>query len=319
MRILLLVISSLYRPLARAAWVIWLSMLITMDVAGETTIAFMPPVQGIGQLEIAHTAFMTEDLAAGASIQRTKVNQSNNRQTTLDVFSLSLSRKFIEGRSLLTGGLGFLPETNIKCLRINKLFVGNCLVPDISISSSGKQLDFMTADFQNFYVQLERDLLVSDWHRISVDIGSVYGRLSYASPFLTVTNPLILSSSIGNGTVESARNSFLAEQPTNDSYRYAYFGAHYEAAGSLWGIECRPSVSISQLTAVSNEGVWHPEKLIIDTSLQLDLYNVVDRQIFVTTSIANFFDRDVTSVYLNPLTFRDEPEWAGKIEVTLSF
>lgn len=319
MRILFLVILSLFRPLAQPARVIWLAMLVTMDVAAETTIAFMPSIQGIGQLEIAHTGFITENLVASAAVQRTKVNQSNNRQATLDVFSLNLSRKFTEGRSLLKGGLGFLPETTINCLRINKLFVGNCLIPDISISSSGKQLDFMTADLQNFYVELERDLLVSDRHRISVDIGSVFGRLSYASPFLTITNPLILSSSIGNGTVGSARDTFLAEQPTNDSYRYAYFGTHYEARGSLWSVGYRPSVSISQLTAVSSDGIWQPEKLIIETRLQLDLYNVVDRQIFVTTSIGNFFDHDVTSVYLNPLTFRNEPEWVGKIEATLSF
>lgn len=311
-------ILSLFRPLISCFLFGPLSLLVFVDVARAATISFLPPVKGVGQLEVAHEVSIGKDWVAGAAIQRTKINQSNNRQANLDVFSLNLSRKFTEGKATLSGGMGVLPETTIKCLRINKLFLGNCIAPDISISRSGKRLDFMTVDFQNFYVQLERDLLVGR-HRLSLDMGSVFGQLSYDSPFLTITNPLILSSSIGTETIESARDAFLVEQPTNDSYQYAYFGVHYETEGSLWSIGYRPSVSISQLLAVSSDGVWQPERLVIETGLELDLYNALDTRVLVKTTLGNFFDHDVTSVYLNPLTFRDEAEWIAQMKVSLLF
>ena len=312
-------ILSLFRPSVSLLLLGPLSVLIFVGTAHAVTISFIPPVKGVGQLEVAHEVAVGDDLVVGAAIQRTKVDQSNNRQVNFDVLSMNFSRTFAEGGTSLSGGLGFLPETNIKCLRINKLFLGNCLTPDISISRSGKRLDFMTTDFQNMYIEIEHDLFVSDRHHLSVDVGSVFGQLSYDSPFLTVTNPLILSSNIGTGTVETARDAFLNEQPTDDSYQYAYVGAHYTMEGSLWSIRYRPSISVSQLTGVSSNGVWQPEKLIVETSLELDLYSALDRRIFIATTFGNFFDHDVTSVYLNPLTFRDEPEWIGQVKVGLAF
>ena len=290
-----------------------------METAQAVTISFIPPVKGVGQLEVAHEVSFGDDLVAGAAIQRTKVDQSNNRQANFDVLSMNFSRMITEGGTSLSGGLGVLPETSIKCLRINKLFLGNCLTPDISISRSGKRLDFMTVDFQNVYIEIEHDVFVSDRHHFSFDVGSVFGQLSYDSPFMTVTNPLILSSSIGTGTVETARDAFLSEQPTEDSYQYAYIAAHYAMEGSLWSVGYRPSVSVSQLTGVSSNGVWQPEKLIVEMGLELDLYRALDRRIFVQTTFGNFFDHDVTSVYLNPLTFRDEPEWVGQVKVGCAF
>lgn len=287
--------------------------------AGQFFISASPEVSGIMRAEGYYKAPLGPDLKGLFRLQRIQIDQSNGREAQFDVIDAELEHRISELWTL-HGSFSVLPSTSIPCLRLNRLYLGNCESPDIVITRNGAPVDFMDVNFRNLSIGLTRSLFKKSGHaQIDFSAAHVSNQVSYQSPFLDITNPIILSSALGSGTVQSARDEFLLEQPKRNTSHFGYIEFSYQDTLSIAGVIFQPTIRLANIVYASSSGVWEPHRQVFAAALRIPFGANVREGFSVTMNASNFFDQRLRSIYLNPLTYRDKQEVTGGITLDYAF
>ena len=225
----------------------------------EMLIRVSPFINEVSAFGIDYSKSWSDDHQSNFSADFYRHESSNGRVARLATVALSTTLATQNGHSLKFGS-SYLPRATFNCLKVGQEFLGNCNFPTLEIRENGSSLNPLSISVTGFRVDWTGPTYRGGFGELSVGMGFRIGGLVYDSPFLKVTNPILLSSSTDGRTLKDLRSDFLQKYPTNDQFSYAVAAAHWLTHQSILSHAVLTELSSSFLILPSSRGEWSPRR-----------------------------------------------------------
>jgi len=281
---------------------IWLSMVLvvcdSVSAHEETLIRVSPFINEVSAFGIDYSRSWSNDHQSNLSADLYHHESSNGRVTRLATVALSTTLAIQNGHSLKFGA-SYLPRATFNCLKVGQEFLGNCDFPTLEIRENGSSLNPLSISVNGFLLDWSWPTYRGGFGELSIGMGVRFGGLGYDSPFLGVTNPILLSSSIDGRRLSDLRSEFLQKYPTNDRFSYALAAAHWLTHQSIFSHAVLTELSSSFLILPSSRGEWSPRRFRIMGESKIGLGSGRHE---LSISVGTQMKREVDALTVNPWT-----------------
>lgn len=305
---------NLFHRLVGLLTVQWVcAALFPQTLHATTSIGLTPGTYGSRFIEIQQQQ-NSPDVSNQLTMGLLRSQRANGRVVNAHTFELS-RRVHLNPRHSVQVGLGHIPETTIPCVRVKSVDFGRCREPELEIFQYGESQPAL---------QLRTSQINVLWAfkanaQFTLRLHGTWGYAAYDSPAFDLTNSFLLSSRTGDTTFGDALSTTLATQPRQDRFGLVQVNGIWTHSVNLFDQPIHLSAQLSKPLSSSNTGDWAVVQFPL--SLEGAIKSQITQTVRATTELilSNTFWDGEPSVFLNPLTYRDNPELQIRLRLRFQF